>query len=235
MEKFARSEYIYPGRDYEGVELFIDPALSPRDEQLLLEDFGIDLLALRRSYCPDGETYIAKSALPDELLERLFGAPDENPVLRRIGQKTAVIDWLARLQYGRGEKKPERLTYYTRVQVEMAKRIEEILLDGLSRQHTAREFAALFSVSESSVKNYFRGVYGQSIAQYLTSRRMRRAAQQLTDTALPIIDIAGQAGYENQSKFSAAFRWHFGLTPREYRREKKLNASGACEESKEDI
>ncbi len=138
-----------------------------------------------------------------------------------------INDWLSRLQYGCSEKEPERLTYYTRVQVEMAKRIEAILLEDLSRQHTAREFAALFSVSESSVKNYFRSVFGQSIAQCLMSRRMRRAAQQLTDTALPIIDIAGQAGYENQSKFSAAVRRHFGVSPREYRSGKKLTSNGA--------
>lgn len=226
-EKFARSEYVYPGRDYEGVELFVDPELAPRDEHLLQEGFGIDLASLRKRYCPDGKTCIAKGALPDELLERLFGAPGEAPALQRIGRKTAVIDWLSRLQYGCSEKEPERLTYYTRVQVEMAKRIEAILLEDLSRQHTAQEFAALFSVSESSVKNYFRGVFGQSIAQCLMSRRMRRAAQQLTETALPIIDIAGQAGYENQSKFSAAFRRHFGVSPREYRSGKKLTSSGA--------
>lgn len=114
------------------------------------------------------------------------------------------------------------LTYYTRSQVEMAKQIEAVVSGDLSRQHTAREFAALFSVSESSVKNYFRGVYGQSILQYATQRKMLHAAELLADTALPVIEIASRVGYENQSKFSAVFRKRFGVSPREYRRSHRL-------------
>lgn len=112
--------------------------------------------------------------------------------------------------------------YYTRSQVEMAKQIEAVVSGDLSRQHTAREFAALFSVSESSVKNYIRGVYGQSILQYATQRKMLHAAELLADTALPVIEIASRVGYENQSKFSAVFHKRFGVSPREYRRSHRL-------------
>ena len=74
------------------------------------------------------------------------------------------------------------------------------------RTHTVREFAERFSVSESSVKNYFHGVYGQSIAQYMTGQRMLLAAKLLAQTKLSVIDMAARVGYLNQSKFSAAFR-----------------------------
>lgn len=107
-------------------------------------------------------------------------------------------------------------------QVEMAKQIEAVVSKDLARQHTAREFAERFSVSESSVKNYFRGVYGQSILQYAAHCRMQHAAELLASTTLSVIEIAGRVGYGNQSKFSAAFRKKFGLSPREYRRAHKL-------------
>ena len=51
---------------------------------------------------------------------------------------------------------------------------------------------------------------------------MLHAAELLTDTALPVIEIASRVGYENQSKFSAVFRKRFGVSPREYRRSHRL-------------
>lgn len=108
--------------------------------------------------------------------------------------------------------------YYTRSQVAMAKQIEAIITGDLSQPHTVQEFAERFSVSESSVKNYFHGVYGQSIAQYMTGQRML-----LAQTKLSVIDVAARVGYLNQSKFSAAFRRAYACTPLEYRRSQRLS------------
>ena len=113
--------------------------------------------------------------------------------------------------------------YYTRSQVAMAKQIEAIITSDLSQPHTVREFAERFSVSESSVKNYFHGVYGQSIAQYMTGQRMLLAAKLLAQTKLSVIDVAARVGYLNQSKFSAAFRLAYACTPLEYRRSQRLS------------
>ena len=218
-ERFACGQYTYPGRVYEGIELFIDPQC----QSLPLRDlFGVDISTLRTLYCPQGMTFIGKATLPDQLAARLRALFTAEGPTGAVAMKTAVIDLLALLQFGHTASQAERLTYYTRSQVEMAKQIEASVSADLSRQHTAREFAARFSVSESSVKNYFRGVYGQSISQYTTHRRMQQAAELLSATALPVIEIASRVGYENQSKFSAAFRKKFGISPREYRQRHKL-------------
>ena len=162
-EKFACGEYIYPGSVYEGIELFIDP--DDMEPPLLRDHFGIRIPTLRRLYCLEGETFIAKLPLPEELTDRLQGLSITEEPVRTISMKTGVIDLLALLQYRHPAPEAKRLTYYTKPQVEMAKQIEAIISGDLSQPHTAREFAARFSVSESSIKNYFRGVYGQSILQ----------------------------------------------------------------------
>lgn len=221
-EKFACGEYVYPGRSYEGIELFIDTEAAQDGVELLREHFSVDISALRERYCPGGETFIAKMPLPDTLISRLRGGTDMGNAAEETARRTAVIDLLALLQYGSDAPRADRLTYFTRSQVEMAKQIEAVVSKDLARQHTAREFAERFSVSESSVKNYFRGVYGQSILQYAAHCRMQHAAELLASTTLPVIEIAGRVGYGNQSKFSAAFRKKFGLSPREYRRAHKL-------------
>lgn len=217
-EKFARGAYTYPGGVYEGFELFIDPETVCAGQPTLRDSFDLDLPALRERYCPNGETFIARTPLPKALSERLLAAQDGPLALKKAGMRTGVIDLLALLLSAQSRPEAERLVYYTRLQVEIAKQIEATLVQDLSRQHTVREFAERFCLSESSIKNYFCGVYGQSIQQYAAQRRMDHAAALLRDTRLPVIAIANRVGYENQSKFSAAFRRKFGVSPREYRR-----------------
>lgn len=221
-EKFALNEYVYPGRVYEGIELFIDPETVREGLPVLREGFGVELAALREKYCPDGETYIARLSLPDMLSGRLFDVSGTETAMGTVQLKTGVIDLLALLL--NDQPHPRQLVYYTRSQVAMAKQIEAIITGDLSRPHTVREFAERFSVSESSVKNYFRGVYGQSIAQYMTGQRMRLAAELLAGTRLSVIEVAARVGYLNQSKFSAAFRRAYARSPLEYRREKTMHS-----------
>ena len=67
------------------------------------------------------------------------------------------------------------------------------------------------------MKKCFKGVYGQSIYAYIREYRMRVAAQKLIFSDDSILEIANSVGYENGSKFSAAFRSIVGLTPKEFR------------------
>ena len=52
----------------------------------------------------------------------------------------------------------------------------------------------------------------------MKEHRMERAAALLRETDLSVAEIAGQVGYESQSKFTAAFKEQFGQLPKEYRR-----------------
>ena len=219
-EKFAMGEYTYPGSLYEGIELFVDSELPDETAAMLGSFFNLSIPVLREMYCPDGKTFIGKMPLPEDLANRLYA--DATEAAGSVKMKTGVIDIMAMLQF-RQKQETEQITYYTKSQVEMAKQIEAIITGDLSKQHTAREFARQFSVSESSIKNYFYGVYGESILQYAVRRRMKYASELLADTSLPVIEIAGRVGYENQSKFSAAFRKRFGSTPLEYRRSHRLS------------
>lgn len=98
----------------------------------------------------------------------------------------------------------------------------KIITSDLRQHHPAWELAAQFSVSETSLKNYFRGVYGQNISIYLREVRMQRVAELLTTTNLSVSEIAEQVGYLNQSKFSSAFKKQFNASPLEFKRRKNL-------------
>ena len=104
----------------------------------------------------------------------------------------------------------------------IAKKAEQILTADLRKHIPVRLLAEKFSVGETSLKNYFRGVYGQNISTYLREARMKAAAEFLEDTSRPIAEIAEQIGYSNQGKFAAVFKKQFGMSPLEYRRMKHL-------------
>lgn len=105
---------------------------------------------------------------------------------------------------------------------DIAKRVEKIITSDLRQHHPAWELAAQFSISETSLKNYFRGVFGQNISIYLREVRMKKAAELLATTRLSVAEVAEQVGYMNQSKFASVFKKQFGLSPLEYRRSKNL-------------
>ena len=108
-------------------------------------------------------------------------------------------------------------------EVAIARETRNILCADLSQNHTARELAQRFQVAETSLKNYFRGVFGENLSTFLREVRMRRAAELLQSSELRVAEIAAQVGYENQSKFAAVFVRHFGCPPLEYRRRAHLS------------
>lgn len=95
-------------------------------------------------------------------------------------------------------------------------------LIGITTHHPAWELAEEFSISETSLKNYFRGVYGQNISVYLREIRMNKAGELLATTRLSVAEIAEQVSYLNQSKFASVFKKQFGVSPLEYRRSRHL-------------
>lgn len=68
------------------------------------------------------------------------------------------------------------------------------------------------------MKQNFKTVYGDTIGAYIQSYRIQKAMWLLLETDQSIVEIAGQVGYQNASKFSEVFRQFAGATPTEYRK-----------------
>jgi len=77
----------------------------------------------------------------------------------------------------------------------------------------AREIAT----NQNKLKAVFKEAFGITMADYCLERRMREAQQLLLEATLTIAQVAERVGYEHQSSFTAAFRGHVGMAPREYR------------------
>jgi AraC family transcriptional regulator of adaptative response / DNA-3-methyladenine glycosylase II len=78
--------------------------------------------------------------------------------------------------------------------------------------------AKRLGVSDRHVRRIFEAQFGVSPLQYLQTRRLLNAKQLLTDTRLPVTQIALMSGYASVRRFNAAFSEHYGLNPTKLRR-----------------
>ena len=78
--------------------------------------------------------------------------------------------------------------------------------------------AVVCSFSSSHFMRWFRQMTGQSFITFLNEYRLNAAAEALHTTDETVLTIASRCGFENLSYFNRAFKAHFGMTPREYRK-----------------
>ncbi len=90
--------------------------------------------------------------------------------------------------------------------------------ENLESKISVAEIAQSCGMSQSSLESKFRSMLGVSVYDHLISLRLDRAKCLLTETSLPVTDIAVRCGYENLFYFCNAFKKNTSMTPTEYRR-----------------
>ena len=210
---------LYPNAFYEGIEVFLDLDILREHPYPMFEELGISLPAICVKFRLS-DTF-CQLHLPDsitELLSRMWtlsGAEDTSAMKLHLAELLLQI-------FRQDRPRTARTQYFTPSQVNIAKKVQAILTEDLAVEYTAKELATQFGVSETSLKTYFKGVYGENISVYLQKKRMKLAAHLLETTPLKISEIALQSGYDNQSKFASVFKKEYQTTPLEYRRAKRL-------------
>ena len=91
------------------------------------------------------------------------------------------------------------------------------MTENLKKHHSLIQLAEEFHMSPTTLKKLFLRVYGETPYHYLRRRRMEEAALMLQTTSLRIGRIGELVGYQNASKFSAAFQEVYGVRPLEYK------------------
>ena len=152
----------------------------------------------------------------DRLLHNCFNSEDSTLILINV----AEIGYHLGKEYKASESKERK--YPTNLQAAIAGDMHRQLTENYADRITASMFAEKYSLSDTTVKNYFKNVYGYSYKEYQMKVRMEKAAQLLETTGMKIVEIAVAVGYATQAKFIDAFKKYYRMTPSEYRRFKKL-------------
>lgn len=103
-------------------------------------------------------------------------------------------------------------------QVKIIREIHDHLTEHMEQRVTIEELSHRYLINPTTLKTVFKEVYGNSLAAHMKEHRMEKAATLLRETDMSVAEIAGQVGYESQSKFTAAFKEQFGQLPTAYRR-----------------
>ncbi|MCK9563791.1 MAG: helix-turn-helix domain-containing protein [Bacteroidales bacterium] len=100
----------------------------------------------------------------------------------------------------------------------LAHAARELMDKGLLDHRDQEYLAARLGIGSRYLRRIFRHEFGVSPIAYIQSRRLLLAKQLLTDTQLPMAEVALAAGFNSVQRFNASFREHYRLSPSAFRR-----------------
>lgn len=219
MDACAESTMSLPLGYYEGIAISVDLAAFERQTPEILRDAEINGRQLYQKFCNHGRhTAMPANEQIDHIFTELYALP---PHMQMPYFKLKVQEVFLFLSMMEPKKE---LDLYFSEQVETIKAIHTQLTEHLDHRYTITELSKQHLINTSSLKAIFKSVYGAPIASYMKEYRMRQAAKLLRETKDTMAEIAEKTGYENQSKFTAAFKDIFQMPPTVYRKQhQKMN------------
>ena len=101
---------------------------------------------------------------------------------------------------------------------ERIRRAQALMCRTIDRKLTLRDLAREAGISVSRFCHLFKGQTGTAPGRYLRRLRLSEAARLLRETPLSVKQVAGNLAYQDASRFVAAFRKVYRVTPLQYRR-----------------
>ena len=111
-----------------------------------------------------------------------------------------------------------RITERTSAERQLAENTFYFCMEHKQEHFTISFLAERAGVSPTKLKQVYRSVYGTPLFAHVRREKMLWAAHRLATSNVKVIEIAGACGYDNASKFSAAFRHVTGFSPQKYRK-----------------
>jgi AraC-like DNA-binding protein len=109
------------------------------------------------------------------------------------------------------------LTYLNSLSKDTRPSLEEVMQENYSFHLTLGDYAKLACLSVPTFKREFKKVFKDAPARWVLSKKLRQAAELLSNSNLPIAEITMECGFENQTHFSRVFRKKYGDAPSYWR------------------
>lgn len=91
--------------------------------------------------------------------------------------------------------------------------------DNLYKKITLDDIATHSGLSKYHLHRVFKSLTGESLMEYVQTRKLSSSIDELTNTNMRIIDIALEYGFDYEQSYIRAFRKRFGYTPLKVRSE----------------
>jgi AraC family transcriptional regulator of adaptative response / DNA-3-methyladenine glycosylase II len=96
--------------------------------------------------------------------------------------------------------------------------------DGRLADANLESLAGALGVTDRHLRRVFQQEFGVAPVEYAQTQRLLLAKRLLTDSALPVIDVAMASGFASLRRFNDLFRTRYRMTPGELRRNAALGA-----------
>ena len=96
-------------------------------------------------------------------------------------------------------------------------RVQAFINTHLAEGLRLKQLAAVIHMSTFHFTRMFKQATGRSPHAYLTALRIEHAKELLTDSKLPLIEVAARVGFQTQGHFTGVFHRYTGVTPRVFR------------------
>ena len=147
-----------------------------------------------------------------ENIQKLLLLNGERPYAYQLGTKVCLLDIVYQLFAAKltitTDKKPEDA---------MCREILRYLRENFAGEVNLTETAARFHMSEKYFSRFFKKNFSLTFVEYVNQLRIEKAEDLLTNSSLPVTEIALRCGFSSSSYFNKRFKAFTGVTPRDYR------------------
>ena len=207
---------VLPLSHYHGITIGFVSGAAEQSLKRELPFLPCNLKALSEKFCPQSkELLIRENEQLGWVFAQLYHAPQS---VKLDYFRVKIAELLLLLSSLDVHKQADQHQYFPTRQTEKIKQIHSLITTSLDRTFTIEQLSEKFDMPCATLRKVFRAVYGAPIYQYIKGYKMKAAASMLiSHSGLNISGIAQRLGYDNASKFSAAFRDVMGETPQNYR------------------
>lgn len=206
----------FPLGHYEGVTVMVHMDQFSEACPGIFPGLSVNIENLGAKLCPGGECFIMRAK---DTVEHMFSDLYNIPAsIQQPFFRLKILELLLYLSTIDVEGCNEKREYFPKQLAETIKQIKTRITDEPEKRHTVESLAEEYGISRTALKTCFKGIYGTSIGEFMKSYRMQTAASLLTETSRSVLEISESVGYENQSRFAAAFKGTMGKSPLKYRK-----------------
>jgi len=103
-------------------------------------------------------------------------------------------------------------------EVETAMQLTEYIENNLGKKLSISNLSSQSGLNANKLQILFKHLFDKTVNNYITDRRLSKAAELLKKSDLNISEIAGRVGFDNNSYFSKIFKDRYSLSPSVFRR-----------------
>lgn len=217
IQNKMQQKFRLPLKHYHGIRIGIDLEVQENPLMEYLKGCEESPIEALQHIC-DGMSHIVLRS--SQAAKKFFGELYEADGEQRFDYlRMKMPELFYRMKYAKTDSSYYDRTLVPRAQVELVKEVSEYIIRNLNEKMTVKQLTREFGISDTYLQNAFRSVYGMPVISFIRAQKMQSAAQVLIHTTQTVEEIAQTFGYENESKFSAAFKRIMGDSPGVYRKE----------------